>query len=385
MPHGKPKNSAVRYHSWFSAQPPQQPGPRRQVTAATLAAWAGFTLALCGLVFALVAMRRNRELTEDIQRLRQSRVDLLSYVEESNREIDSLSMIIDSLTRRRIPVPESITRRFQSIENLPAIDPASGFPLSFDAGVRDKRLVALTFDGGSFDNAAAEILDTLASRNVRGTMFITGEFIRKFPETVRRIVAGGHETGNHLFSHPHLTSYAENRLQMTLPAVTPEALRRELAAANDAFSQLTGKNMPALWRAPYGEYNRQICRWARDAGWLHVGWGQGRSWRYNLDSNDWIGSEDEAGFHTPGEVMDKIIALAEEVPQGINGGIILMHLGTIRSSDQQVHRILGRLIDELSTRGYRFVTISEMIRESGLRFDSLARKSEMPANGSGAQ
>jgi peptidoglycan/xylan/chitin deacetylase (PgdA/CDA1 family) len=143
--------------------------------------------------------------------------------------------------------------------------------------------------------------------------------------------------------------------------------------------------MSPVWRAPYGEYNRQICRWAGEAGWLHVGWGQGRGWRRNLDSNDWIGSEDEAGFHTPQEVLDKIIALAAEEPQGINGGIILMHLGTVRSSGQQVHRILGRLIDELSAKGYRFITVSEMVRESGLRLESLARKSETPAADQSAQ
>jgi peptidoglycan/xylan/chitin deacetylase (PgdA/CDA1 family) len=96
-----------------------------------------------------------------------------------------------------------------------------------------------------------------------------------------------------------------------------------------------------------------------------VGWRQGRSWRQGLDSNDWIADEETPGFHTPEEVLDKFLTLAKAEPDGINGGIILMHLGTVRKNPSaQVHRILGRLIDELTAQGYGFVTVSEMLRES---------------------
>jgi hypothetical protein len=61
------------------------------------------------------------------------------------------------------------------------------------------------------------------------------------------------------------------------------------------------------------------------------------------------------------------MTLAKTPPDGINGGIILMHLGTARKNpDTHVHRILGRLIDELVMLGYSFVTISEMLKQSGV-------------------
>jgi peptidoglycan/xylan/chitin deacetylase (PgdA/CDA1 family) len=348
-----------------------RPGPQKP-RARSLTIWAAFTLALCGLVFGLLQVRENRLLNGENKRLAQKRIDLLSYIEGSNRETDSLNALVDSLTQLRIAVPDPLRRRLHAVESPSAAIPVPGIPLSFDNGPRDQRLVALTFDGGSYANAAAEILDTLMSRNVKATMFLSGEFMRKHPDIVRRIAAEGHETGNHTFSHPHLTTYEQDHLQITLPGLGPEILARELSSTKAAYEKLTGKSLVPFWRAPYGESNRQICRWALEAKWMHVGWGQGRTWRQNLDSNDWIAEQESPGFHAPHEVLEKLLTLADQQPYGINGGIILMHLGTVRTNtDHQVHRILGQLIDGLRARGYRLITVSEMALTAGIAIDSL--------------
>jgi peptidoglycan-N-acetylmuramic acid deacetylase len=257
------------------------------------------------------------------------------------------------------------------LNSLPQIE---GVPLSFDNGTTQKRLVCLTFDGNDLANAALDILDTLKSRNVKATMFLTGTFILKHPDMVGRIVAGEHEVGSHTFSHPHLTSYAQNHTQTTLPSVTEEFLCRELGKTDSLFRSLTGKPLAPLWRAPYGEFNPVICLWAQRAGFIQIGWRQGRTWKLGLDSNDWTADDETPGYHTPREVYDKIVGLAHEAGPGISGGIILMHLGTVRKQkDAQVHLIVGRLIDTLQSLGYRFVTVTEMLKESGVDIGRLKR------------
>jgi peptidoglycan/xylan/chitin deacetylase (PgdA/CDA1 family) len=205
---------------------------------------------------------------------------------------------------------------------------------------------------------------------------MTGEFIRAFPDMVRRIAAEGHEMGNHTFTHPHLTTWAQDNTQTTRPGMTGPLLCQELTRTDSVYAFLTGNHLSRIWRAPFGEKNRAICAWARDCGYVHIGWRQGKSWRQGLDSNDWIPDEDTPGFHTPEEVLKKIIDLARTPPSGINGGIVLMHLGTVRKDPTaQVYRILGKLIDELQGLGYGFVTIPEMLKDSGVDVGLLEGKS----------
>jgi peptidoglycan/xylan/chitin deacetylase (PgdA/CDA1 family) len=329
---------------------------------------AAITLGLCGVVFGLWEIRQYRMLSADMEGLKEKRIGLIDHIKDANREIASLRSELDSLKLAGFhPVTAGRKKAAFPQDAAAAAGAIGGVPFSFDNGSVEKKALALTFDGGSQCNAAADILDTLKSRNIRATIFITGEFIRAFPETVKRIAAEGHETGNHTFSHPHLTTWAQDHTHTTNPVVTESIVCQELARTDSVYFVLTGSHLNRFWRAPYGEKNHAICAWAQRCGYLHIGWRQGKSWRQGLDSNDWIPDEETPGFHTPEEVLEKIIDLALAQPSGINGGIILMHLGTVRKDpNAQVHRILGKLIDELQGLGYHFVTVSEMLKDSGI-------------------
>jgi len=319
-------------------------------------------------------MRSAADLSTQNRMLKEKRSDLLNQIKERNQEISALRNALDSLKNL---VDMSVSKKknpFVGRSDLTVPPLINGLPLSFENGAAQKRLVCLTFDGGSFASAANDILDTLGSRNVKATMFLSGQFIRKYPEVVLRIVHDGHEAGNHTFSHPHLTSYSQDQTQSLLPTITEAYLARELGKTDSLFHALTGAPLAPLWRAPYGEYNRIICIWAQHAGFLHIGWRQGRTWKQGLDSNDWIPDEESRGYHSPQEVYDKIVALAGNSENGISGGIILMHLGTVRTQkDRQVHVILGKLIDTLRSLNYRFVTVTEMLKESGVDIALLKR------------
>ncbi len=334
---------------------------------------AAITLGLCGVVFGLWEIRQYRIMKADMETLKEKRIELIDHIKDANREIASLRCELDSLKHAGPPgaIPGKKTPAAPA-QSEASTRPVDGAAFSFDNGSVDKKVLALTFDGSSVGNTADDILDTLISRNVKATFFVTGQFIRAFPETVKRIAAEGHETGNHTFSHPHLTTWAQDRTHTTHPAMTGLVLCRELTRTDSVYVAVTGNHMKRIWRAPYGEKNRTVCAWARQCGYLHIGWRQGKSWRQGLDSNDWIPDEETPGFHTPEEVLEKIISLAQTEPCGINGGIILMHLGTVRKDPQaQVHRMLGKLIDDLQGLGYGFVTVSEMLKDSGVEAELL--------------
>jgi peptidoglycan/xylan/chitin deacetylase (PgdA/CDA1 family) len=248
---------------------------------------------------------------------------------------------------------------------LPAAPRDRGIPAWRQGPVRDIvrgdiqiRQVALTLDGGAEANAAAEILDTLREREVRATVFLTGGFIRRYPEVVRRLVREGHEVGNHTDTHPHLTSYASTGRHETLPEITREVLHGELGRAAEAFARATGGRLAPYWRAPYGEQNAELRAWAAELGYRHVSWTHGVG--EDLDTRDWVADRRSPIYRSAEAIRDRILAFGRGRPEEANGGIILMHLGTARAADR-AHARLGEIIDGLRHREYRLVTIGELL------------------------
>ena len=232
----------------------------------------------------------------------------------------------------------------------------------FRRGDVQTKNIALTFDGGSENNVSDEILDYLKENHIKSTFFLTGEFIRQYPETVRRIVADGHEAGNHTWNHPHLTTFAENYKQTTISGMTKKRLQSELEKTASLFKMITGKDMAPLWRAPYGEYNPEILSWAAEAGYRHVGWTSGHGWDETMDSLDWVADKDSKAYHTADEITEKILNYSKNGKNGANGAIVLMHMGSNRTDDFP-HKKLPEIISALSKDGYKLVTISEMMGE----------------------
>lgn len=249
-----------------------------------------------------------------------------------------------------------------TITDETAAEPTPGWtPADFTRGPAGGSSVSLTFDGGYKGAEASLILDTLRERGVKTTIFLTGVFIELYPEITRRIVVDGHEVGNHLMNHPHLTSYSTDYTQTTLPEVDREFIARELRETERLFREVTGAEMAPLWRAPYGEVNREIRRWAFEAGYVHVGWTNVYSRRESLDTLDWVSDPGSELYLTSAEIKNKVVGFGED-EEGPGGGIVLMHMGTARTTDRAVD-VLGEIIEEMRDRGYRFVTASGLLEE----------------------
>jgi peptidoglycan/xylan/chitin deacetylase (PgdA/CDA1 family) len=112
--------------------------------------------------------------------------------------------------------------------------------------------------------------------------------------------------------------------------------------------------MAPLWRAPFGEHNAEIRRWAAVQGYWHVGWTGGRS---GLDGLDWISDPLSRSFQPAERLLARLVHHAE------NGGIVLLHLGSDR--EEPVASRIGVLFDGLKGRGFRFALASEFLEREG--------------------
>jgi len=239
------------------------------------------------------------------------------------------------------PLPEVIPE--------PELPPAPALDIA--RASTDRKEVLLTFDGGSNANSTPAILDILKAHGIRATMFLTGEFIQRYPELVRRIAREGHTVGNHTFSHPHLTSFSFNGRQSTLPGVTPEFLHSQLSRAAGLYQLATDRTLSPYWRAPFGEYNGAILRWGADAGWRHV------YWTPHMDTLDWVANPSDPLFRTPAQILAGLLRQSRQAPAGMNGGIVLMHLGTEREGESRADTVLESLVKQLEADGYGFVPV----------------------------
>lgn len=246
--------------------------------------------------------------------------------------------------------PSRIRTAPREVDSKPSASPPV-LHLVTDSGNR----IAVTFDGNASSNGTADLLDTLKDLDLEITLFVTGGFIDRYPTLVRRAVLAGHEVGNHTFSHPHLTTYAQNQRHRLLPNVTKKWFLDQLERTEAAFQRATGRPMAPLWRAPYGEENSTLRGWALELGYLHVRWSslQGAS----LDARDWVADEHSKLYQDSSRMMDRLLGFPR-----LEGGIVLMHLATERSEPPWTE--LPRFVRELKRRKVQTVKISELLEGS---------------------
>jgi peptidoglycan/xylan/chitin deacetylase (PgdA/CDA1 family) len=220
---------------------------------------------------------------------------------------------------------------------------------------------ALTFDAHAAAQGAAELLALLRERGVRSTLFVTGRFVERYPEIVRRAADEGHEIGNHTFSHPHLTTWESDRRHQTRHGITRETLQRELERTAAIIRTTIGRDPAPLWRAPYGEHNAQIRAWAAELGLTHVDWT--RADRRSLDALDWVEDPRARNFLGAEAMARRLIEFEAKSGVPLAGSIVLMHLGTTRS-DAPLIEALPIFLDETDRRGLRPLPVGELLRRA---------------------
>ena len=109
--------------------------------------------------------------------------------------------------------------------------------------------IALTFDDGPHPRYTPEILDILKKYDVKATFFLIGENIALYPDLVKRILAEGHEIGNHTFTHRGIGEYTEHQLG------------REMEHCEKVIYEVV-EYQPKLFRPPGGRLDQKVRRLA---------------------------------------------------------------------------------------------------------------------------
>ncbi len=203
--------------------------------------------------------------------------------------------------------------------------PAAAEPrITFNLVHVDGPYIAMTFDDGPSATLTPKLLDLLAAHHIKATFFVIGENVAEHSEIVERAAHEGHEIGNHSWSHPNFAKMSD------------EGVRRELRRTEDAIKSAIGAR-PTLLRPPYGSLTARQKRWIHDEfGYQIILW--------DVDPLDW---------KRPGAavVCNRILKETRA------GSIVLshdIHPGTIEA--------MPRTFDQLEAKGFKFVTVSELIR-----------------------
>jgi peptidoglycan/xylan/chitin deacetylase (PgdA/CDA1 family) len=207
------------------------------------------------------------------------------------------------------------------------------YPILYHQGAGGEHQVAITFDDGPSPEWTPKILDILRARGVKAAFFLLGKNCEDYPGLVQRIVAEGHEIGNHTYSHRNLAVMSEWQMEL------------ELTATQRLIESITGRST-TLFRPPYNADSNPTdiaelapLRLAQEQlGYTVV--------LEKIDPQDWSRPGTE-------EIIQRVKDLRGE------GNIILLHdAGGDRS---ETVAALPRIIDYLQTRGDRIVSLSELL------------------------
>lgn len=196
-----------------------------------------------------------------------------------------------------------------------------------DRVATDEKVVALTFDDGPSDHTP-EVLSTLAAAGVRATFYLNGRDLQRHPQYGRAIAAGGHELGNHTYSH--------RRMVLVSRSTVADEIER-----TDAELKASGYSGPITFRPPYGKKLWTLPRYLAD---------------HDRTTVMWDVEPDSAGPTSTETIV------AHTVDAVRPGSIVLLHvMATSRHSSRAA---VPGIVAGLRERGYRFVTVSELLRRA---------------------
>lgn len=184
----------------------------------------------------------------------------------------------------------------------------------------EEKVLYITFDAGFENGNTEKILDALKKHDVKATFFLVGNYLETQPDLVRRMVSEGHTVGNHTYSHPDMSAISDKA-----------SFQAELEKNEALYKEVTGEDMPKLYRPPQGKFCESNLKLAQELGYRTVFW--------SLAYVDWY--ENDQPTHQ--QAFDKLL------PRAHAGAVVLLH---------STSRTNGEIMDELLTKwkemGYQF-------------------------------
>lgn len=187
---------------------------------------------------------------------------------------------------------------------------------------KDQKVCSISFDAAWGNEDTQELIDILAQYDVKATFFVVGDWVDKYPESVKALSDAGHEVMNHSATHAHYNQLSSDQIVA------------DVNACNDKVEAITGVR-PTLIRCPYGEYDDHVISAIRSIGMEPIQW--------DVDSLDW--KEIPAS-----EITQRVTSKVQP------GSIVLFHNAALHTPEA-----LPSILENLISQGYTIVPISQLI------------------------
>ena len=221
-------------------------------------------------------------------------------------------------------------------------------------GDTTQKKIAIVFTGHEFADGASDILRTLKQEKVKASFFFTGDFYRNksFRTAIKKLKQQGHFLGAH--SDKHLLYCDWTKRDSLL--VTREEFRKDLLSNYEEMEKFGIRKKDALFFLPaYEWYNDTIAAWTKELGIQLV--------------NFTPGTRSNADYTTPGmknyrssdDIYESIVTCESKKP-GLNGFILLIHIGTDPSRVDKFYHRLPQLLKDLKAKGYQFETVNYLLK-----------------------
>jgi len=237
------------------------------------------------------------------------------------------------------------------------VPPPEGFrETAIIRGDSTQKKIALVFTGDEFADGSDFIATTLKKANANASFFFTGRFYRDptFKKAIEQLKANGNYLGAH--SNEHLLYCDWTRRDSLL--VTKQQFTTDLQKNYDELKRYgINKTSAHFFLPPYEWYNDSIAAWTKEMGLQLI--------------NYTPGTLSHADYTTPGEenyrsselIYKSIMGYEQRHPSGLNGFILLTHVGTDASRTDKFYNRLPELIRWLQSKGYQLVRVDELLKQ----------------------
>lgn len=200
---------------------------------------------------------------------------------------------------------------------------------------RTQKVCAISFDAAWGNEDTQTLIDILEKFHVKTTFFVVGDWVEKYPESVKALHNAGHEVMSHSNHHDHYN------------ALTAQQIVEDVTASNERIAAATGVT-PTLIRCPYGEYDDHVISAIRSMGMEPIQW--------DVDSLDW--KDYDAGTICK-RVRDKLAP----------GSIVLFHNAALHTPEA-----LPSVLEHMIREGYTVVPIGQLIYWENYTIDHTGRQ-----------
>lgn len=242
-----------------------------------------------------------------------------------------------------------------------------------DRGDTASRQLALVFTGDEFGDGVAFIANALKKEQVSASFFLTGNFYRN--KAYKKLIGQLKQDGNYLGSHSdrHLLYCDWGNRDSLL--VTRAQFEKDI---NDSYAELKkfgiDKEQSRYFLPPYEWYNQAIATWTAEMGLQLVNFTPG-----TRSAADYTYPEMGTKYINSEKVLASILNYEQKDKNGLNGFMLLLHIGTDPRRKDKFYGRLPELIQILKDKGYQFVRVDELLGQEPAGIPETYLKDSLPA------